>query len=111
MAVKILRSTTAGNVPSSLASGQIAVNEADGKLFYRAANGTVTQFASGGGSSLSVHASASAFPATGSETTLYLDESHSRLFQWESSVYVEIGVSGGGGGASASSYGSNLLFG
>ena len=112
--VRILRSTTAGNVPSSLVSGQIAVNEADGKLFYRAVNGTVTQFASGGGSSLSVHASASAFPATGSETTLYLDESNSRIFQWESPVYVEVGVSGGSsssGSSGMSSYGTNLIFG
>lgn len=101
--VRILRSTTAGNVPSSLVSGQIAVNEADGKLFYRAVNGTVTQFASGGGSSLSVHASASAFPATGSETALFLAEDTSRLYQWESPVYVEVGVSGGGSSASVDS--------
>jgi hypothetical protein len=108
--VRILRSTTAGNVPSSLVSGQIALNEADGKLFYRAANGTVTQFASGGGSSLSVHASASAFPATGSETTLYLDESNSRLFQWESPVYVEVGVAGGGGGGSSTPSAADNLY-
>lgn len=47
---RILYSTTAGNTPSSLVSGQIAINEADGKLFYRATGGTVTQFASGGSS-------------------------------------------------------------
>jgi hypothetical protein len=38
---------------------------------------------------------------TGSDTTLYLDESSSRIFQWESPVYVEVGVSGGGGSAAA----------
>lgn len=32
--VKILRSTTAGNVPVSLVSGQIAINEKDGKIFW-----------------------------------------------------------------------------
>ena len=42
--VRILRSTTAGAVPASLVSGQIAINEADGKLFYRSAAGVVTQF-------------------------------------------------------------------
>lgn len=41
--VRILRSTTAGNVPSSLVSGQIAINEGDGKLFYRNGAGVVTQ--------------------------------------------------------------------
>jgi len=40
--VKILRSTTPGAVPSSLVSGQIAINEADGKIFWRdATSGTV----------------------------------------------------------------------
>jgi hypothetical protein len=43
-----------------------------------------------------VYPSISDFPATGSSTALYLDESSSRLFQWESPVYVEVGVSGGG---------------
>ena len=50
MPVRIRRSTTAAAVPSSLQSGEIAINEADGKLYYRAApSGTVTQLASGGG--------------------------------------------------------------
>lgn len=43
-----------------------------------------------------VYPSISDFPATGSSTALYLDESSSRLYQWESPVYVEVGVSGGG---------------
>jgi hypothetical protein len=48
--VRILRSTTAGNTPSALVSGQIAINEADGKIFYRNGSGTVTALATGGGS-------------------------------------------------------------
>jgi hypothetical protein len=56
---------------------------------------------SAGSSSLAVYTSAASFPATGSETTLYLAEDTSRLYQWESPVYVEIGVSGGGGSAAA----------
>lgn len=43
-----------------------------------------------------VYASIDNFPATGSSTALYLDESTSRLYQWESPVYVEVGTSGGG---------------
>ena len=46
--VRILRSTTAGAVPASLVSGQVAINEADGKLYYRSAAGVVTQFSAGG---------------------------------------------------------------
>lgn len=37
--VKLLRSTTSGAAPSALVSGQIAINEADGKLFWLDANG------------------------------------------------------------------------
>jgi hypothetical protein len=33
--VRILRSTTAGNVPPSLSAGQIAINERDGVIYYR----------------------------------------------------------------------------
>ena len=33
--IKLLRSATPGAVPASLESGQIAINEADGKLFWR----------------------------------------------------------------------------
>ena len=44
--VTILRSTTPGNTPSALASGQIAINETDGKLFYRNGSGAVTLFTS-----------------------------------------------------------------
>jgi hypothetical protein len=43
-----------------------------------------------------VYPSISDFPATGSSTALYLAEDTSRLYQWESPVYVEVGVSGGG---------------
>lgn len=91
--VRILRSTTAGNTPASLVSGQIAVNEADGRLFYRASNGTVTTF-----SSIASYATTASFPATGVSSVLYLASDSSKLFQWNG-VYVEIGVSGGGGSA------------
>jgi hypothetical protein len=93
-------------VPSSLVSGQIAVNEADGKLFYRAANGTVTQF-----SSIASYATTASFPVAGaSSSVLYLAQDTSKLFQFANGVYVEIGVSGGGssGGSSAPSAADNL---
>jgi hypothetical protein len=43
-----------------------------------------------------VYASISDFPATGSSTALYLAEDTSRLYQWESPNWVEVGTSGGG---------------
>lgn len=88
--VRILRSTTAGNTPSSLVSGQIAINESDGKLFYRNAAGAVTLLPTGGG--LARHATTAGFPATGQEGVLYLSVDTSKIYRWESTVYVEVGA-------------------
>jgi hypothetical protein len=47
--IKIKRSGTSSNAPSSLEFGELALNYADGKLFYKAANNAIIQFESGGG--------------------------------------------------------------
>lgn len=39
-----LRSNTAGNVPTLPLDGLLAINQADGKLYYRSSTGVVTQF-------------------------------------------------------------------
>ncbi len=44
--IKIRRSTTAGAVPSSLVTGELAINEADGVLYYRNSSGAVTPLTS-----------------------------------------------------------------
>jgi hypothetical protein len=100
-------SNTAGNAPSSLGNGQIAVNQSDGKLFYRSGAGAVTAFSF---SSLASYATTASFPVTGSTSVLYLSTDSSRAYQWTGSVYVEIGVSGGGssGGGTTPSAADNL---
>lgn len=65
------------------------------KLYVKSNSGTMVEVG-GGSSSVAVYASVSAFPATGSESVLYLAEDTSRLYQWDSTVYVEVGGSGGG---------------
>lgn len=102
--VRILRSTTAAAVPPSLVSGQIAINEADGKLFYRNGSGVVTQLATGGGgggTELFTYANTASFPGTGATTALYLSIASGRVYQWNGSVYSEVGPVGGGGSLSA----------
>jgi hypothetical protein len=47
--LQLRKSGETGNVPPSLAYGELALNYADGKLFYKAANGTITYIQSGGG--------------------------------------------------------------
>jgi len=78
-------SNTAGNVPSSLVNGQIGVNQADGRIFFRNSAGAVATF-----SSLASYATTASFPATGASGTLYLTDG-SKLYRWESTVYVEVG--------------------
>ena len=97
-------SNTAGNTPSSLGNGVLAVNQADGRLFYRNGAGAVTTF-----SSIASFSTTASFPAAGSSSVLYLASDTSRLFQFANGVYVEIGVAGGsGGGSSTPSAADNL---
>jgi len=88
--IQLLRSTTAGNKPSSLASGVIGINESDGIIYYRAAaTGAVTALPTG--SPLFSYATTASFPATGT-SGLFLASDTSKLYRWESTVYVEIGT-------------------
>jgi hypothetical protein len=45
---RLKRSNTANAVPASLEDGEVAVNQADGRLFYRTAAGGVAALAGGG---------------------------------------------------------------
>lgn len=84
-------SNTAGNTPSSLGNGVLAVNQADGRLYYRSGSGAVAKFGS-----VEPYASTASFPATGSASTLYLSTSNSRLYRWaDGTVYAEVGAIGG----------------
>lgn len=49
--VIVYNSGTASNVPlaANLASGELALNYADGKLYYKNSGGVVTSFSSGSG--------------------------------------------------------------
>ena len=95
--VRNLYSNTAGNTPSSLGNGVLAVNQSDGRLFYRSAAGAVTTF-----SSIASFPTTASFPAVGLANVLYLASDTSRLHQFVGGVYVEVGVSGGGGAATTS---------
>jgi hypothetical protein len=47
--IAIKKSSTSSATPSSLEFGELAINYADGKLFYKAANGSIYQLNVGGG--------------------------------------------------------------
>jgi len=54
--VQIKNSATSGNTPTTLANGELAINRADGRLFYKHANGTIVFLATGGGGGSSANA-------------------------------------------------------
>lgn len=86
-----------GDSPWALVSGQIAVNEADGKLFYRNGSGAVTEFTAGAGAaSIVEYASPANFHATGATGRLHLTNA-GRIYRWVAadSVYAEVGAIGG----------------
>ena len=51
--IALKKSGTPSSVPGSLEYGELAVNYADGKIYYKAANGTVVALSTGGGTGTS----------------------------------------------------------
>lgn len=49
--IKLKRSGTASNTPGALEFGELALNYADGYVYYKASNGTIVRLATGGGDS------------------------------------------------------------
>jgi hypothetical protein len=86
--IRNLYSNTAGNTPSSLGNGVIAVNQADGKLFFRNSSGVVTALATGAATFFETTAG---FPVTGNVNYLYCASDTSRVYRWTGTVYVEVG--------------------
>ena len=71
--IQLKKSGVSGNVPSNLGYGELALNYYDGKLFYKAANGSIVAFTSGGSSSQSfatVNANSTLILATSPTDTL-----------------------------------------
>ena len=49
--IKFKRSSLVGHIPQpeDLDFGEVAINDADGVMYYKKANGTISSFSSGGG--------------------------------------------------------------
>lgn len=97
MAIRIKRSGTASSQPQStdLQLGELALNYADGKLYYKTAAGAVALLASGssgGGGSVSFAATTTAgLPATGDAAVLYCTTDNGKLWRWTGTAYAEVG--------------------
>lgn len=105
--VRIKRSGASGNVPSSLDFGELAINYADGKLFYKASNGSILQFSSGTGSSTysfsTINANSSLILATSPTDTLtILPGNNITISACTSSKSITINSTGGGNKSTSS---------
>ena len=92
----LIRTGSAAPSAADFATSEPAWDSSAGKLYLKNAAGSMVEVGAGGASSLATYATAAGFPAAGSATVLYLAEDTSRLYQWESGVYVEVGAAGGG---------------
>jgi hypothetical protein len=70
--IQLKKSSITGNVPASLAYGELAINYADGKLFYKHANGSIASISTGSltNSFATVNANSSLILATSPTDTL-----------------------------------------
>lgn len=70
--LQLKKSGQSGNVPSSLSYGELALNYADGKLFYRHANGSIASISTGSStqSFATINANSSLILATSPSDTL-----------------------------------------
>jgi len=49
--IKLKRSSVPGHIPApeDLQFGEVAINDADGTMYYKKSNGTISSFSAGGG--------------------------------------------------------------
>jgi len=100
--VRIKRSNTASAVPASLADGEIAVNQQDGKLYYHTAAGGVASLVSSSTASIFEYGTTASFPSTGVAATLYVATDTGKAYHWiNDAVYVEFGPFGSPGAQGA----------
>jgi hypothetical protein len=99
----LIRTGTTTPQAADFATSEPAWNASAGTLWIKGSSGMVEI----GAASVYVYETVSAFPATGEANTLYVDSSTSRIWRWESPIYVETGPVGGGGGSSVD---TNTIF-
>lgn len=87
--IKIKNSGTASNVPSSLEHGELAINYADGLLFYKNSSDVISQFSSGGGASVTISDTAPSSPSAGD---LWYESDTGDFFVYYDSYWVELGA-------------------
>jgi hypothetical protein len=84
--IKLKNSGTANSAPTSLEIGELAINYADGKIFYKNSSNAVVEFASAGGVTVSDNT-----PSSPSAGDLWYESDTGKTFIYYDSFWVEIG--------------------
>lgn len=87
--IKLKNSGTANSAPTSLEVGELAINYADGKIFYKNSSNTIVEFGGSGGSNgITVTDTLPASPTPGD---LWFESDTGKTFVYYDSYWVEIG--------------------
>jgi hypothetical protein len=106
--IQLKFSTVASNTPSSLANGELAINGADGKLFYRTPSGTIQSIVTyPGPAGLNKEIQFNDSGVAGSNSALTFDKASASLNVTNINVTTRITTGGGAGGTIA---GANAIF-
>lgn len=89
--IKLKNSGTANTAPTSLEVGELAINYADGKIFYKNLSNTVVEFSSSSGGGATSSLTAPVSPTAGA---LWFKTDTAQTFIYYDSFWVEIGSSG-----------------
>jgi hypothetical protein len=105
--VRLKKSGVTGNVPDSLVYGELAINYADGKLFYRHANNTVASISTGSttDSFATINANSSLILASSPQDTLSIIPGNNITISTDTfNKTITINSTASGGGNSVDDY-------
>ena len=96
--IKLKNSGTANSAPTSLEVGELAINYADGKIYYKNSSNAIVEFstAGAGGSGMSVSETPPASPSVGD---LWFESDTGKTFVYYDSFWVESSGADGSDGA------------
>lgn len=84
--IKLKNSGTANSAPTSLEVGELAINYADGKIYYKNSSNVIVQFSTSSGSGITVSETPPASPSAGN---LWYESDTGKTFIYYDSYWVE----------------------
>ena len=94
--IKLKNSGMANSAPTSLEAGELAINYADGKIYYKNSSNVIVEFSSASGSGISVSETPPASPSAGD---LWFESDTGKTFIYYDSFWVETSGADGSQGS------------